>query len=115
MIKTQDYLWWSLWFCAPTNPANGAATSGQAAGRFTIQELAAKVLRWGEAHFDRDGSKRFLYARVLFCCQLFREGVVHVAKVRRGALLRKYGVKSPLLTLTPKSPSNSRSIWRRCT
>ncbi len=85
---TEDYLWWSLWFCAPTNPANtssafSGSSSSTASGRFTVQELAAKVLRWGEAHFDRDGSKRFLYARVLFACQLFREGVAHLAKVRK--------------------------------
>ena len=38
-----------------------------------MEELAGRILRWGEGHFDRDGSKRFLYARVLFTVQLFRE------------------------------------------
>jgi hypothetical protein len=50
------------------------------------------VLRWGEAHFDRDGSKRFLYARVLFSCQLFREGIAHLAKVGREGQISEDGV-----------------------
>lgn len=47
-----------------------------------LSTLPYPKTRWGPAHFDPDGGKRFLYARVLFCCQLFREGVAHLAKVR---------------------------------
>lgn len=36
---TEDYLWWSLWFCAEGNPANSslAPHGPSAAGRFRIE------------------------------------------------------------------------------
>ena len=75
------------------------------------------MLRWGEAHFDRDGSKRFLYARVLFSCQLFREGVAHLAKVRKDGYMSLFlylylGIEC---NHENQSTTRSRSTSRPCT
>jgi hypothetical protein len=48
----------------------------------TMSNLSCpQILRWGEQYFDPDGGRAFLYARILFICQLFREGVLHLYKV----------------------------------
>lgn len=47
----QDYLWWSLWFCSPANPSTTTAASSSTStttsgGRFSVGDLAAKILRY---------------------------------------------------------------------
>lgn len=61
---TEDYIWFSLWFTQYDD--------------VPVEELAKKILRWGPTHFDPNGRKPLTYARVLFCYQLFREGVYYL-------------------------------------
>jgi len=110
---TEDYLWWSLWFCS-VGPTEGGR-EGRREGLW--EEVAGRVLRWGEAHFDREGEKAFLYCRVLFCVGMFEEGVRHVAKSKHGEathlaiVLSHYNLLTNLTTrgTSPSLPSSSSS------
>jgi len=61
---TEDYLWFSLWFTQY--------------GEYKVDDVAKKMLKWGPKYFDPQGRRPLNYARVLFCCQLFQEGVYYL-------------------------------------